>query len=77
LLLQASEALVTVRGYSQISLSVGVENPNARRLYERVGYAATGDAYNDVWNYEDAQGRLVRVEEMVVDLVKTLAAVPA
>jgi len=72
LLLQASENLVRARGYERVSLAVGLENPKARRLYERLEYSATGEPYNDIWYYTNAQGQSVRVEEMVVDLVKTL-----
>jgi GNAT superfamily N-acetyltransferase len=72
LLLQASENLVRSRGFAQVSLAVGLENPGARRLYERLGYLAIGDPYNDIWHYTDARGQTVRNEEMVIDLVKTL-----
>jgi len=76
LLLQASENIVRERGFAQVSLSVSLANPKAQRLYERLGYVVTGEPYNDIWHYEDARGETVRKEEMVVDLVKTLAAAP-
>ena len=41
-LLEACEALVRNSGYGRIGLSVGVENPRARSLYERRGYRDAG-----------------------------------
>lgn len=72
LLLEASEDLVRTRGYGQVSLAVGLENPKARRLYERLEYSTIGEPYNDIWFYTNTQGQSVRMEELVIDLVKTL-----
>ncbi len=71
-LIEATEQSVAARGFSQVSLAVGVENPRARVLYERLGFYAIGQPYDDEWQYTDAQGRQCRVVERVVDLVKTL-----
>ncbi|GAA1888382.1 GNAT family N-acetyltransferase [Asanoa iriomotensis] len=38
-LIGAAEELVRSRGHERITLGVGIENPDARRLYERLGYA--------------------------------------
>ncbi|MEV0719805.1 GNAT family N-acetyltransferase [Asanoa sp. NPDC050611] len=38
-LIRAAEDLVRARGHARISLGVGIDNPGARRLYERLGYA--------------------------------------
>jgi GNAT superfamily N-acetyltransferase len=38
-IIRAAEELVRARGHARITLGVGVENPAARRLYERLGYA--------------------------------------
>ncbi|GIF77314.1 GNAT family N-acetyltransferase [Asanoa siamensis] len=38
-IIRAAEELVSARGHERIVLGVGVENPAARRLYERLGYA--------------------------------------
>jgi ribosomal protein S18 acetylase RimI-like enzyme len=70
-LLQASEYTVQARGFAQVSLAVTPHNTAARRLYERRGYHVVGDVYNFVWHYTDALGQPVRVEETVVDMVKT------
>ncbi|GIF62869.1 hypothetical protein Ais01nite_09040 [Asanoa ishikariensis] len=37
-LIRAAEDLVRSRGHSRVVLGVGVTNPDARRLYERLGY---------------------------------------
>lgn len=72
-LLVAGERLVAARGFAQVSLAAGLQNPAARRLYERLGYHAVGEPYNDAWHYINAQGVTVHVAEMVIDLVKNLA----
>lgn len=71
-LLTAGERLVAARGFAQVSLAAGTQNPAARRLYERLGYHAVGEPYNDTWHYVNAQGVTIQVEEMVIDLVKNL-----
>ena len=72
-LLKASEHLVAARGFAQVSLAAGTANAAAQRLYERLGYQAIGEPYVDEWHYTNAQGQVVRVEETVIDLVKTLS----
>jgi ribosomal protein S18 acetylase RimI-like enzyme len=72
LLLQTCQAIVTARGLQRIGLSVGLDNPQAKKLYERHGYRVVGNAYCDVWYYTDAQGKAVHVEERVLDMVKEL-----
>jgi len=72
-LIEAGEKIITARGIKQVSLAVGVQNENARRLYERLGYRVMGEPYNDAWQYIDARGEVVRLEEAVLDMVKNLA----
>ena len=67
-----SSAPTCVRS-SWFGLSVALENPKAKKLYERSGYRVDGAPYCDVWYYTDAQGIGVRVEEHVLDLVKDLS----
>ena len=38
-LLRAGEATACELGYRRVALGVGLDNPDARRLYERLGYA--------------------------------------
>lgn len=71
-LLAACELDATQRGHTQIGISVGVDNIGARRLYERHGYHAGGQAYEDSWDYIDARGERVLMREFVLDLIKTL-----
>jgi len=41
-LIRAAEATARQLGYEQLALGVGLDNPKARRLYERLGYADWG-----------------------------------
>ncbi len=71
-LVRACEEYSQRKGHERISLSVALDNPRARRLYERLGYAVAGPNYCDVWFYTDARGQNVRVEETVLDMIKEL-----
>jgi ribosomal protein S18 acetylase RimI-like enzyme len=71
-LVAACEEYSRQRGHRRISLSVALDNVDARRLYERLGYSVVGPNYCDVWFYTDAAGRNVRVEETVLDMIKEL-----
>ena len=42
-LTRAAEAEVSARGGTCLSLTVSVSNPSARTLYEKLGYAPTGE----------------------------------
>jgi ribosomal protein S18 acetylase RimI-like enzyme len=77
LLLRVCEEIVRQAGFARIGLSVGLENPKAKKLYERHGYAVDGAPYCDVWYYTDSAGQGVRVEEHVEDLVKNLPQLAA
>jgi hypothetical protein len=41
-LICAAEDIARQLGHEQIALGVGLDNPKARRLYERLGYADWG-----------------------------------
>jgi ribosomal protein S18 acetylase RimI-like enzyme len=69
-LLEAAETAVAQRGFSQVGLSVGLENPHAQRLYNRLGYHPTGAVYDDHWSYVDQNGVEQHMVERVMDLVK-------
>jgi ribosomal protein S18 acetylase RimI-like enzyme len=71
-LLKACELHAARLGHRRISLSVALDNPKAKRLYERCGYKVVGAPYCDVWFYADAAGQTVRVEETVLDMIKEL-----
>jgi len=40
----------------RLRLGVGLDNPQARRLYERLGYRAVGDPVTTTYEYVDADG---------------------
>ena len=71
-LLGAAEISARERGFERLGLSVSVENPKARQLYERCGYVLRGEAYLDEWSYCNARDESVTLREIVVDLVKVL-----
>ncbi len=71
-LLEAAENCARENRHSQLGLSVSVENPKARKLYERCGYLARGEPYLDEWSYYNAREESVTFSEIVVDLVKQL-----
>jgi ribosomal protein S18 acetylase RimI-like enzyme len=70
LLIEAAEKLIEERGHHRIGLSVGVDNPHAQRLYERLGYSRLGEVYEDCWSYYDSSGKEIIQTERVIDLVK-------
>ena len=73
LLLDCAENLVAQSGHTQISLAVGVKNPRARALYERLSYNVIGEPYDDEWSYRNARGETCTACETVFDMVKNLA----
>lgn len=73
LLLDCAENLVAQSGHTQISLAVGVKNPRARSLYERLSYNVIGEPYDDEWTYRNARGETCTACETVFDMVKNLA----
>jgi RimJ/RimL family protein N-acetyltransferase len=55
-------------------LGVGVDNPGARRLYERLGYADWGHGIIvETWVERDRDGPPVRVSERLHVLVRALS----
>lgn len=59
------------RGFRFVTLNVAKENPDARRLYERLGYKVTGSKPG-VWSYRDDEGNLQRVVEPAWRMKKRL-----
>jgi ribosomal protein S18 acetylase RimI-like enzyme len=58
-------------GFSYATLNVSKDNPNARRLYERLGYAVTADEPGD-WSYLDHRGNRRFVHEPAWRMQKKL-----
>lgn len=44
-------------GFDNLSLGVGVENPGARRLYQRLGFTFAGQTTTTTYQYVDIDGR--------------------
>ncbi|MCZ3386849.1 MAG: GNAT family N-acetyltransferase [Actinomycetia bacterium] len=55
-LMRSAEQLVVARGFHQLVLAVGLENPGAARLYERLGYLRSGIVELSEYDYTDASG---------------------
>jgi GNAT superfamily N-acetyltransferase len=72
-LLRAGEATARKLGHRRVALGVGVDNPAARRLYERLGYTDWGHG-SIVGRYQDRDhdGPPVFITEIIDMLVKRL-----
>ena len=73
-LIREAERLAREKGCIQIGLSVGsIDNPNAKRLYENLGYAEWkhGD-FLICWEYIDRDGNTRMESEMVTYMCKPL-----
>jgi ribosomal protein S18 acetylase RimI-like enzyme len=71
MLIGAAEQRVRARGLAFAALGVEDDNPRARRLYERLGYQASGRRPAS-WEYEDDDGVLRRYETTLTMLRKRL-----
>ncbi|MFF3501605.1 GNAT family N-acetyltransferase [Streptomyces sp. NPDC003247] len=65
LLVRAAEQRIRNRGLRRAELAVEENNPRARDLYERLGYAAYGRE-PDAWDEEGPDGAIRRHETMCV-----------
>lgn len=65
LLIRAAEQRIRNRGLCRAELAVEENNPRARALYERLGYAAYGRK-PDAWDEEGPDGSIRRHETMCV-----------
>lgn len=70
-LMEIAEEDLRQRGFQQVSLNVGRNNPDARRLYERLGYRVVAPEPG-IWSYIDHRGRRRQVEEPAWRMEKEL-----
>jgi len=61
------------QGYDKLYLGVGVGNPGARRLYQRLGFSFAGRTTTTTYQYVDQGGRKHRVTETDDIFEKVLA----
>ncbi len=71
-LIHALEAAAQARGVTRVRVGVETGNGGARRLYERLGYTATGQVQLSSWDSEDEHGRVTRYDAEVVVLARDL-----
>jgi GNAT superfamily N-acetyltransferase len=72
-LIRAAEATARQFGHDRLILAVGVDNPDARRLYERLGYLdRQHGTIVGTWVERDRDGRPVTLSETCHVLVKRL-----
>jgi GNAT superfamily N-acetyltransferase len=72
-LVRAGEDIARRLGHDRIALGVGLDNPGARRLYERLGFTAWGHGpIVTSWQERPHDGPPVTVTETIDMLVKRL-----
>jgi GNAT superfamily N-acetyltransferase len=71
-LAHAAELAAAAHGHSRVSLSHGIANDAARRLYEGLGYRNAGLAPEPVKGTLRLRGRLVEIDDTLIYLVKDL-----
>ena len=72
-LVQAGEDTARRLGHGRIALGVGLDNPGARRLYERLGYRDWGHGHTVAsWREQRPGSAPVTVTETIDMLVKRL-----
>jgi GNAT superfamily N-acetyltransferase len=72
-LIRAGEATARKLGQRRVALGVGLDNPDARRLYERLGYTDWGHgSVAGTYQDRDRGGPPVTITETIAMLVKRL-----
>lgn len=71
-LIRAAEQAAASRGHTQVLVRVGEDNPDARRLYERLGYTATGVWDTTTYMFRGDDGSPTQATETDQTLVKHL-----
>jgi ribosomal protein S18 acetylase RimI-like enzyme len=70
-LIAAAENRIRRRGVLRAELGVELDNPRARALYERLGYAAF-DERPDAWDEQAPDGTIRRYETVCTIMAKDL-----
>ena len=70
--MHVAEKDLAIRGFTIVSLNVGVENSGALRLYERLGYKRQRSVSGQ-WIYEDHLGTQREVTEPGWRMSKSIA----
>ena len=73
-LIRAVEDESRRRGLEGVYLGVAEDNPDARRLYESLGYHGEGEPFVSRWTWRGDNGEERQVEESVYRLFKRFAA---
>ncbi|KDA40543.1 hypothetical protein BMG523Draft_04039 [Frankia sp. BMG5.23] len=76
-LLRHAEMLVAAHGSRTVGLGVAADNPEAARLYRRLGYVVRVQRYVDRWTWVDQDGVEREEAEQTSFLVKSLPAAQA
>ena len=71
-LIEAAEERAGGRGFRRLGISVADDNPEAARLYARLGYADSGRRHESKYMYPDDSGAVVERVEHDILLVKAL-----
>ncbi len=71
-LINAVESMAVERGLGAVVLKVGVENPNAARLYRSLGYDEHGELVLDVWTEYTADGTAIEMRDTCIQMRKVL-----
>ena len=70
-LIETGEGVLREREYPQAAIAAAKDNPRARLLYERLGYAVVGEDPG-LWSYLDDRGKVRTVSEPAFILAKRL-----
>jgi len=70
-MMKTIEADLKERGFTQVALNVGLDNQDARRFYNRLGYLIVGSEPG-FWSYIDDNGKRRDVHEPAWRMVKDL-----
>lgn len=71
MLMRFIERNLARQGFTTVTLNVAKQNPDARRLYERLGYRVTGSKPGK-WSFRDDKGKIQRVNEPAWRMEKKL-----